>query len=151
MSKPRKSSAALAAREKARAKAEEITRRNEELIDLAAGFFVHEDQLAKIDEDTEQKIAELRAAAEQKKTTTQAKAMEVVSQMLGTGESKKALGERLGLSATELKNYLPAAPVAQEEKSTTGDIDDSSLKNSASTNSETEKTAPRNSVSSAAK
>lgn len=156
MSKPRKSSAALAAREKARAKAEEITRRNEELIELAAGFFVHEDQLAKIDEETAKKITELEAAAEQKKDKARVAAALVVKQMLGTGESKKALGERLGLSATELKNYLPAAPLAQEEKSTTGDIDDSSLKNSASTNSETEnseieKTAPRYSVSSAAK
>lgn len=116
MSKPRKSSAALAAREKARAKAEEITRRNEELIELAAGFFVHEDQLAKIDEDTEQKIAELRAAAEQKKTTTQREAMEVVGQMLETGESKKSIGERLGLSSAELRMYIPpVAPKSPEE------------------------------------
>ncbi|MHA6969424.1 hypothetical protein ACX5K5_17215 (plasmid) [Glutamicibacter bergerei] len=117
MSKPRKSSAALAAREKARAKAEEITRRNEELIELAAGFFVHEDQLAKIDEETEQKIAELRATAEQKKATTAREAMEVVGLMLATGESKKSIGERLGLSSAELKAYIPpVAPKPQEEK-----------------------------------
>lgn len=156
MSKPRKSSAALAAREKARAKAEEITRRNEQLIELAAGFFIHEDEIELIDEETAKKITELEAAAEQKKDKARVAAASVVKQMLGTGESKKALGERLGLSATELKNYLPAAPVAQEEKSSTEDIDDSSLKNSASANSdtensETEETAPKNSVSSAAK
>ncbi|HJX78124.1 hypothetical protein [Glutamicibacter sp.] len=114
MSKPRKSSAALAAREKARAKAEEITRRNEELIELAAGFFVHEDQLAKIDEDTEQKIAELRTVAQQKKATSARKAMEVVGQMLATGESKKSIGERLGLTNAELKIYLPAVPAVQD-------------------------------------
>lgn len=114
MSKPRKSSAAVAAREKARAKAEEITRRNEELIELAAGFFVHEDQLAKIGEDTEQKIAELQRAAEQKKATTQREAMEVVGQMLATGESKKSIGERLGLTNAELKIYLPPVPVVQD-------------------------------------
>ncbi|MGP4994852.1 hypothetical protein [Glutamicibacter ardleyensis] len=117
MSKPRKSSVALAAREKARAKAEEITRRNEELIELAAGFFVHEDQLTKIDEDTEQKIAELRKLAEEKKATTQREAMDVVGRMLATGESKKSIGERLGLTNAELKIYLPAAPAAQDAES----------------------------------
>lgn len=107
MSKPRKSSTALAAREKARAKAEEITRRNEQLIELAAGFFVAEDQLAQIDEETELKIAELREVAEQKKATTRAEAVDVVAQMVATGESKKSIGERLGLSTSELKPYLP--------------------------------------------
>lgn len=112
MSKPRKSSAALAAREKARAKAEEITRRNEELIELAAGFFVCESQLAQIEEETERKIAELRSAAEQKKATAHADAVDVVAQMLATGESKKSIGERLGLSASELKGYLPVSSPA---------------------------------------
>ncbi|MGP4969001.1 hypothetical protein [Glutamicibacter ardleyensis] len=117
MSKPRKSSAALAAREKARAKAEEITRRNEELIELAAGFFVHEDKLVQIEDDTEQKIAQLHVLAEEKKAATAREAMEVVGRMLATGESKKSIGERLGLSSAELKSYLPpAAPKAPEEK-----------------------------------
>ncbi|MGP5049694.1 hypothetical protein, partial [Glutamicibacter ardleyensis] len=75
-----------------------------------------EDQLAKIDEDTEQKIAELSMAAEEKKTTTQAEAMKVVGQMLATGESKKSIGERLGLSSAELKMYIPpVAPKSPEE------------------------------------
>lgn len=114
MSKPRKSSAALAAREKARAKAEEITRRNEQLIELAAQFFIHEDEIELIDEDTAKKIAELQASAEQKKAAARAAAASVVEQMLGTGESKKSLGERLGLSASELKGFLPPAAPAKD-------------------------------------
>lgn len=114
MSKPRKSSAAVAAREKARAKAEEITRRNEELIELAAAFFIHEDEIELIDEDTKLKIAELERAAEAKKDKARASAASVVEQMLGTGESKKSIGERLGLSSSELKGFLPAAAPSKE-------------------------------------
>lgn len=116
MSKPRKSAAAVAAREKARAKAEEITRRNEELIELAAKFFIHEDEIELIDEDTKLKIAELQAAAEAKKDKARAAAASVIEQMLGTGESKKSIGERLGLSGSELKSFLPAATPAKEPK-----------------------------------
>lgn len=116
MSKPRKSAAAVAAREKARAKAEEITRRNEQLIELAAAFFIHEDEIELIDEDTAKKIAELQAAAEAKKDKARAAAASVIEQMLGTGESKKSIGERLGLSSSELKNFLPQAAPAKEPK-----------------------------------
>lgn len=116
MSKPRKSAAAVAAREKARAKAEEITRRNEQLIELAAAFFIHEDEIELIDEDTKLKITELQAAAEAKKDKARASAASVVKQMLGTGESKKSIGERLGLSSSELKSFLPAAAPAKEPK-----------------------------------
>lgn len=116
MSKPRKSAAAVAAREKARAKAEEITRRNEQLIELAAAFFIHEDEIELIDEDTAKKIAELQAAAEAKKDKARAAAASVIEQMLGTGESKKSIGERLGLSSAELKSFLPQAAPAKEPK-----------------------------------
>ncbi|MGJ3405204.1 hypothetical protein [Glutamicibacter sp. Je.9.36] len=114
MSKPRKSAAAVAAREKARAKAEEITRRNEQLIELAAAFFIHEDEIELIDEDAAKKIAELQATAEAKKDKARAAAASVIEQMLGTGESKKSIGERLGLSGSELKSFLPLAAPAKE-------------------------------------
>ncbi len=116
MSKPRKSAAAVAAREKARAKAEEITRRNEQLIKLAAAFFIHEDEIELIDEDMKLKIAELQAAAEAKKHKARTAAASVVEQMVGTGESKKSIGERLGLSSAELKSFLPQAAPAKEPK-----------------------------------
>ncbi|MGP9652192.1 hypothetical protein ACT3TP_17140 [Glutamicibacter sp. AOP38-B1-38] len=116
MSKPRKSAAAVAAREKARAKAEEITRRNEQLIELAAKFFIHEEEIELIDEDAAKKIAELQATAEAKKDKARVAAASVVEQMVGTGESKKSIGERLGLSGSELKSFLPPATPAKEPK-----------------------------------
>lgn len=108
--KPRKSSTALAAREKARARAQEMTRRHEELIELAAEFFVQDDRVTDIDQETEKKITELLALAEQKKESAKALAADVVQRMNATGESKKSIAERLGLSAADLKRFIPTAP-----------------------------------------
>jgi predicted phage gp36 major capsid-like protein len=106
--KPRKSSTALAAREKARARAEEMTRRNEELIELAAEFFVQDDRINEIDEDAEKKIADLRAQTEKRKTAARREAASIAQRMMATGESKKSVAERLGLSAAELRSYEKA-------------------------------------------
>lgn len=106
MAAPRKSAVALAARERARAQAEEITRRNEELIELAAEFFVQDDKLTEIDADLVKKIQELREKAEEKRASATAVAASVVQRMLDTGESKKSVAERLGLSPAELKKIL---------------------------------------------
>ena len=48
MAAPRKSAQQLAAREKARAKAQELTERHEKLIDLAAEFFEQQEQAEQI-------------------------------------------------------------------------------------------------------
>lgn len=112
MAAPRKSAVALAARERARAQAEEITRRNEELIELAAEFFVQDDKLTEIDADLVKKIQELRVKAEEKRASAITEAASVVQRMLGTGESKKSVAERLGLSSAELKKIL-AAPAEE--------------------------------------
>lgn len=110
MAAPRKSSVALAARERARAKAEEITRRNEQLIELATQFFVQDDRVAEIDSDLERKIEDLRAQAEDKKSAARDDSSAIVLRMIDTGESKKSIAERLGLSASELKRFVPNAP-----------------------------------------
>ncbi|MGP5688005.1 hypothetical protein [Glutamicibacter ardleyensis] len=127
MSKPRKSSAALTTREKARAKAEEITRRNEELIELAAGFFVHEDHLAQIEDESEKNIAQLPALAEEKKATAKQDAEAVVAKMLAIGESKKSIGERPGLSTAELEIYLPVAPTVDDTDAPKAGTEDPAL------------------------
>lgn len=107
MAAPRKSAVALAARERARAQAEEITRRNEELIELAAEFFVQDDKLNEIDADLEKRIQELRDKAEEKRESANAEAGSVVQRMIDTGESKKSVADRLGLTPAELKKFLP--------------------------------------------
>lgn len=115
MAAPRKSSVALAARERARAKAEEITRRNEQLIELATQFFVQDDRIAEIDSDLERKIEALRAQAEDKKSVARDDSSAIVLQMIDTGESKKSITERLGLSASELKRFVPNAPKTDDD------------------------------------
>lgn len=112
MAAPRKSAVALAARERARAQAEEITRRNEELIEFAAEFFVHDDKLNEIDADLVKKIQDLREKAEEKRASAITEAASVVQRMLDTGESKKSVADRLGLTPAELKKIL-AAPAEE--------------------------------------
>lgn len=112
MAAPRKSAVALAARERARAQAEEMTRRNEQLIELAAEFFVQDDKLAEIDADLERKIQQIRAQAEEKKTAARAEAMAVVLRMIQTGESRKSVADRLGITPAELKKYVNASTAA---------------------------------------
>lgn len=121
MAAQRKSAVALAARERARAQAEEITRRNEELIELAAEFFVQDDKLVEIDTDLEKKIRQLHDQADKRKLAAQAEASSVVQRMVETGEAKKSIADRLGLSAAELKRYLGAAAPAKASAVNTQD------------------------------
>lgn len=119
MSKPRKASAALAAREKARARAEEITRRNEELIELATGYFVATDRIDAIETQLEEKITVLREEADRDAAAAREEAAGVVVAMLATGEAKRAVAERLGISAADVTSAQKAA--GQSEG---GDSDD---------------------------
>lgn len=118
MVKPRKASAAIAAREKARERAEEITRRNEELIELATGYFVAADRIEVIEAELEVKMAALREQADRDAAAAREEASGVVVAMLATGEAKRAVAERLGISAAEVtavaKSTVPEDPELQE-------------------------------------
>lgn len=124
MAAPRKSAVALAARERARAQAEEMTRRNEQLIELAAEFFVQDDKVAEIDADLERKIQQIRAQAEEKKSAARAEATAVVQRMIETGESKKSIADRLGLTSAELKKYLPVSALSPSSAGKTPAVED---------------------------
>lgn len=121
MSKPRKASAALAAREKARARAEEITRRNEELIELATGYFVAADRIEAIETELEEKITALREQADRDAAAAREEATGVVVAMLATGEAKRAVAERLGISTAEV---TAAAKSAEPEQPATPEPDE---------------------------
>lgn len=114
MSKPRKASAAVAAREKARARAEEITRRNEQLIELATGYFVAADRVEKIEAELEEKIAALREQAERDAAAAREDAAGVVRDMLATGEPKRGVAERLGISNAEVTAAQKTATSAED-------------------------------------
>ena len=112
MVKPRKAATALAAREKARARAEEITRRNEELIELATGYFVATDRIDTIEAELEEKVAALREQADRDTSTAREKAAGVVAAMLSTGGPKRGVAERLGISAAEVSAAQKSATLA---------------------------------------
>ncbi|WP_454812966.1 hypothetical protein [Paenarthrobacter nitroguajacolicus] len=103
MAAPRKSAQQVAAREKARAKARELTERHEKLIDLAAEFFEQQEQADFIRSDARQKADALIAKAEQDAESAVHAAAERVQAMLNAGEGRAAVAARLGISSAEVK------------------------------------------------
>ena len=112
MAAQRKSAQQLAAREKARAKARELTERHEKLIELAAEFFEQQAQAESILEDARKKAAELLAKAEADARDAVRSAAVTVQAMLDSGESRSAVAARLGVSGAELKRLTSEAPTA---------------------------------------
>lgn len=106
MAAPRKSAQQLAAREKARKKAQELTERHERLIDLAAEFFEHEERAEQLRVEARERADAILAKAEQDAESAIADAGLKVRDMLATGESKASVAARLGVTTTELKKYL---------------------------------------------
>ena len=114
MAAQRKSAQQLAAREKARAKARELTERHEKLIELAAEFFEQQAQAESILEDARKKAAELLAKAEADARDAVRSAAVTVQAMLDSGESRSAVAARLGVSGAELKRLSSEAPTADK-------------------------------------
>ncbi|MDQ0031508.1 hypothetical protein [Arthrobacter bambusae] len=110
MAAQRKSAQQIAAREKARAKARELTERHEKLIELAAEFFEQQAQAESILEDARKKAAELLAKAEADARDAIRSAAVTVQAMLDSGESRSAVAARLGVSSAELKRITSEAP-----------------------------------------
>jgi hypothetical protein len=122
MAAPRKSAQQVAAREKARAKAQELTERHERLIDLAAEFFEQEQQAEQIRAEARERADAILAKAEQDAEAAARDAGAKVQQMLDTGENRAAVAARLGLSTAEMKRALDGAGTTSSD---TGDSRDS--------------------------
>lgn len=112
MAAPRKSATQVAAREKARAKAQELTARHEKLIDLAAEFFEQQEQAEQVRADARAKADALLARAEEDAAAAIAGAAGTVAAMVASGESKASVAARLGITGAELKKLLDQAPAA---------------------------------------
>ncbi|OUM44627.1 SPFH domain-containing protein [Arthrobacter sedimenti] len=112
MAAPRKSAQQVAAREKARAKAQELTERHERLIDLAAEFFEQQDHAEQIRVEAQERADAILARAEEGAVSALAEAGAKVQKMLDTGESRAAVAARLGLSTAEVKRALDGAGVS---------------------------------------
>jgi hypothetical protein len=121
MAAPRKSAQQLAAREKARAKAQELTERHEKLIDLATEFFEQQEQAEHIRTDAKQKAEALLAKAETDAESAVRGAAAKVRAMVDSGEGRTAVAARLGLTGAEVKRMLDL--VSQQDAGTTEPAD----------------------------
>ncbi|MCY1245446.1 hypothetical protein ACFVWT_18490 [Arthrobacter sp. NPDC058288] len=123
MAAPRKSAQQLAAREKARAKAQELTARHERLIDLAAEFFEQQEQADQVRAEAQAKADAILAKAEEDAEAATRSAAGTVAAMVAAGEAKSAVAARLGLSGAEVKKMLDlhAAERSEATPATAGD------------------------------
>ncbi|MEO3939479.1 hypothetical protein V3C41_00155 [Paenarthrobacter nicotinovorans] len=122
MATPRKSAQQLAAREKAMAKAREMTERHEKLIELAAEFFQQQEQADIVRAEAKKKADALLAKAEADARSAVRGAATTVRAMLDSGEPKSSVAARLGLSGAELKRMLdlitddPSSPASDQSE-----------------------------------
>jgi hypothetical protein len=114
MVRERKSAAALAAREKARIKASEMTQRHELLLEKAAEYFVLEDQSAARMESAQEQAQQILDQAKQSLEADRIRRGRIVAAMLDTGEPRASVAQRLGVSAGELRALLEAANTTAE-------------------------------------
>lgn len=109
MVKERKSAVALAAREKARTRALEMTQRHELLLEQAAEYFVLEGQSAARMDSAKEQAQQILDQAEKSLEADRIQRGRIVGSMLATGESRALVAQRLGISAGELRALLEAA------------------------------------------
>lgn len=109
MVKERKSAAALAAREKARSKALEMTQLHELLLEKAAEYFVLEGQSAARMDSAKEQAQQILDEAKKSLEADRIQRGRIVVSMLAAGESRALVAQRLGISAGELRALLEAA------------------------------------------
>ena len=98
---PRKSATKTEARERARRAAAESMAREQRLLELGEEFFVAQGEAEQILEAAEQRIAEIRAKAEQ-----EAAQAGVVARMKGERVAVSDIAQRLELSAAAVRAFL---------------------------------------------
>ena len=105
----RKSATKTEARERARRAAAESMAREQRLLELGEEFFVAQGEAEQIMETAEQRIAEIRAKAEQDAARAKEDQVRVVAGMKGERVTVPEIAQRLELSAAEVRSLLKAA------------------------------------------
>ena len=106
----RKSATKTEARERARRAAAESMAREQRLLELGEEFFVAQGEAEQIMETAEQRIAELRAKAEQEAARAKAAQSRVVAGMKGERVTVPEIAQRLELSVPEVRGLLRNLP-----------------------------------------
>ena len=108
----RKSATKTEARERARKAAAESMAREHRLLEMGEEFFVAQGEAEQIMETAEQRIAEIRAKAEQEAARAKEAQARVVAGMKGERVAVPEIAQRLELSAAEVRSLLKEVPGA---------------------------------------
>ena len=103
---PRKSATKTEARERARRAAAESMAREQRLLELGEEFFVAQGEAEQILEAAEQRIAEIRAKAEQEAAQARQAQAGVVARMKGERVAVSDIAQRLELSVAAVRALL---------------------------------------------
>ena len=122
----RKSATKTEARERARRAAAESMAREQRLLELGEEFFVAQGEAEQIMETAEQRIAEIRAKAEQEAAQAKEAQSRVVAGMKSERVTVTEIAQRLELSAAEVRALLKESPPQEPS----GASDDSADENS---------------------
>lgn len=106
----RKSATKTEARERARRAAAESMAREQRLLELGEEFFVAQGEAEQIMETAEQRIAEIRAKAEQEAARAKEAQSRVVAGMKGERVTVPEIAQRLELSVAEVRGLLRNLP-----------------------------------------
>jgi DUF4097 and DUF4098 domain-containing protein YvlB len=102
----RKSATKTEARERARRAAAKSMAREQRLLELGEEFFLAQGEAEQIMETAEQRIAEIRAKAQQEATQAKAAQARVVAAMKGERVAVAEIAQRLELSVAEVRGLL---------------------------------------------
>lgn len=110
----KQAAARRAARERAVEQAAQFRRRQEQLEELAAEYFVAADAVDAINEDAETRIQQIRDEAAAAVAEAEEQAQAIIGRMLDTKVTRDEVAERLGVSVREVKrSKSKVAPAAE--------------------------------------
>lgn len=110
----KQAAARKAARERAVEQAAQFRRRQEQLEELAAEYFVAADAVDGINEDAESRIQQIRDEAAAAVAEAEQQAQAIIGRMLDTKVTRDEVAERLGISVREVKRSKPKAETSAE-------------------------------------
>jgi DNA-directed RNA polymerase specialized sigma subunit len=112
----KQAAARKAAREQAVERAAEFRRRQEQLEELAAEYFVAADAVDGINEDAEERIQKIRDEAAAAVAEAEQRAQEIIGRMLDTKVTRDEVAERLGISVRDVKRSKPKVAAAADSQ-----------------------------------
>ncbi|MCS5512889.1 hypothetical protein NY537_09075 [Curtobacterium flaccumfaciens pv. betae] len=113
----KQAAARKAARERAVERAAEFRRRQEQLEELAAEYFVASDAVDGINEDAEVRIQKIRDEAATAIADAEGRARAIIGRMLDTKVTRDEVAERLGIAVRDVKRAKNKATPAGDTSS----------------------------------